>query len=81
MTKLTATIYWDDQDKNNEGWAYRTYLAEGVYKGRQMAGGAIDSDTDPEDFSRSALITGLRASLTTAENDNLQDEDITIEGK
>ena len=37
----SITVYWDNQDRNNEGWAYRVVLANG----REESGEVADSDT------------------------------------
>lgn len=45
-TLAEATIYWDVQDRGNEGWAYRLTYTDG-----HRESGAVDGMSDHADMS------------------------------
>jgi hypothetical protein len=49
VVEITADVYWDTQDPNNEGWAIRYLNADA-----QEISGPLDIDTDERDMHGAA---------------------------
>jgi hypothetical protein len=71
-TTITARIWWDDQDINNQGWAWTTRV-DGEHDDSGPLDGLADNATDDD------LIAAIRSQvLGESRNAALADDDIEI---